>query len=207
MGQSYQVHGAPSNIYNVLSSPSFQYNALFEYLENGRCRKGTMCFSHPGNYFGSVGVQIKNNEGSVNQVLIQSGDLDAGLTLSVNNQTLVPSDRSVQVGSYAVSLPNKFEVLLESDEFNVRIQNSDKFLNQDVSIGSGLMTQIAAYKRAVKSNAANIGELKAALPHGILGQSWSTRTYSNRWKHIEGQLFDYEVADGLMGNEFKYNRF
>lgn len=207
MGQSFQVHGTSGSIYNVLSSPSFQYNALFEYLESGRCRKGTQCFSHPGNYFGSVGVQIKDAEGKTNELLVQSGTVDAGLTLTVNNQTVSALDRPMQIGGYTVSLPNQFGVLFESDQFNIRIQNSDYFLNQDVSIGSGLLAQIGAYKQAAKAGAANAAELKAALPHGILGQTWSTQTYPNRWKHIEGQLFDYEVADGVMGEEFKYNRF
>jgi len=133
--------------------------------------------------------------------------VDVGLTLSVNNQTVAASDRPMQIGGYTVSLPNQFSVLFESDQFNVRIQNSDYFLNQDVSIGSGLLAQIGAYKQAAKAGAANAAELKAALPHGVLGQTWSTQMYANRWKHIEGQLFDYEVADGVMGEEFKYNRF
>jgi len=70
MGQSFQVHGTSGSIYNVLSSSSFQYNALFEYLESGRCRKGTQCFSHPGNYFGAVGVQINDADGKTNELQV-----------------------------------------------------------------------------------------------------------------------------------------
>jgi len=87
------------------------------------------------------------------------------------------------------------------------VQNSDFFLNQDVSIGSGLMRQLAQYKQAVKAGAANAEELKAALPHGVLGQTWNTAVYNNRWKHIEGHLFDYQLADGVFGTEFKFNKF
>jgi len=194
-------------VYNVLSTPNFQYNALFSYLESGKARKGTQAFSHPGNYFGAVGVQIKDATGAQNNIEIVAGAVDAGLTMVINNQTVVPSAHEYTIGAYTVSIPNQFEVLLESEEYNVRIQNSDMFLNQDVSIGSGLMSQIAAYKKAMKNGDANAEELKAALPHGILGQSWNTATYANRWKHIEGQLFDYQVSDGLLGEEFKYNKF
>jgi len=207
MGQSYQVHGTSGQVYNVLSTPSFQYNALFSYLESGKARKGTQAFSHPGNYFGAVGVQIKDATGAQNSIEIVAGPVDAGLTMVVNNQTVLPSAHEYTIGAYTVSIPNQFEVLLESAEYNLRIQNSDMFLNQDVSIGTGLMSQIAAYKKAIKNGDANAAELKAALPHGILGQSWNTATYDNRWKHIEGQLFDYQVADGLMGEEFRYNKF
>jgi len=207
MGQNYQVHGTSGQVYNILSTPNFQYNALFTYLESGKARKGTQPFSHPGNYFGAVGLQIKDAAGVENDVEITAGSVDAGLTVVVNNQTVLPSAHEYTIGAYTVSIPNQFEVLLESTEYNVRIQNSDMFLNQDVSIGTGLMAQIAAYRKALKNGDANAADLKAALPHGILGQSWNPTTYDNRWKHIEGQLFDYQVADGLMGEEFRFNKF
>jgi hypothetical protein len=207
VGQAFQVHGTSGSIYNIMSTPSFQYNALFRYLDAGHARRGTQAFSHPGNYFGNVGVMIKDAAGVTNQVLIQSGAVDAGLTLQINNQTMAVSDHVMNVGDYKVSLPNEFEVLLESDEFNVRVQNSDFFLNQEVSIGSGLMRKISAYKQALRAGDANTAELKAALPHGILGQTWNTVTYDNRWKHIEGHLFEYQLSDGVFGNDFKYNKF
>jgi len=207
MGQSYQVHGVSETVYNVISSPSFQYNALFHYLDSGRARRGTLAFSHPGNYFGSVGVNIKDANGAVQQVQISSGAVNTGLTLQINNRTIAVSAEKFQLGAYTISTPSAFEVELQSQEFNVLVQNSDFFLNQAVSIGSDLMQQISEYKRAVKSGAANVQQLKAVLPHGVLGQTWNTQTYQNRWKHIEGQLFDYQLADGLNGVEFKHNRF
>jgi hypothetical protein len=82
------------------------------------------------------------------------------------------------------------------------------FLNQEVSIGSGLLSRIAEYKKAIKSgNDARASEIIETLPHGILGQTWNTATYSNRWKHIQGQLYDYVINDGILGTEFKYNKF
>jgi len=209
LGQSYQVHGTSETVYNIISTPSLQYNALFQYLNTGKCRKGTQCFSHPGNYFGAVGVQVKDESGAEVEVLIQAGTASAGLVLTINNQTIVPSEKEHLFGAYSISLPSAFEVQLSSTEFNIRVQNSDMFLNQDVSIGTGLMHQVAFYKQAEKraADAAQLEELRNALPHGILGQTWSPKTYSNRWKHIEGHLFDYAVSDGVMGEEFKYNKF
>jgi len=207
MGQDYQVHGTSGQVYNILSTPQFQYNALFSYLQSGTARKGTQAFSHPGNYFGSVCVQIKDSTGVESTIQITAGPVDVGLSMVVNNQTLLPSPELYNVGPYVVSIPTAFEVVLESDEFNLRIQNSDMFLNQDVSIGSELMARLGEYKKAVKNGDEKAEVLKATLPHGILGQSWNSATYANRWKHIEGQLFDYQVADGLMGEEFKFNKF
>jgi hypothetical protein len=208
MGQSYQVHGTSDQVYNILSTPQFQYNALFTFLESGRARKGTAAFSHPGNYFGAVGVQIKDDTGLLNTLLITSGPFDVGLTLIVNNAIRGPSSEGFSIGAYFLTLSNQFEVLMESDEFSIRVQNSDNFLNQDISIGTGLEAKIAMYKRAVKSGEeSKASELKSLLPHGVLGQTWNTVTYNNRWRHIEGHLFDYTLSDGLMGKEFKYNRF
>jgi len=206
IGQSFQVHGLSNMIYNVLSTTSLQYNALFRYLESGKCRKGTACFAHPGNYFGEVGVVFSTSTGSVS-MLVESGPVDTGLTVSING-TVMAVGASATAGIYTISVPTAFETIVESEEFSIRIQNSDLFLNQEVSIGSGLMKQISAYKAVVKSgDAATAEELLAKLPHGILGQTWNAKTYSNRWKHIEGQLFDYQVNDGITGTDFKFNRF
>jgi hypothetical protein len=206
IGQSFQVHGISNMVYNVLSTPSIQYNALFRYLDSGKCRKGTACFAHPGNYFGEVGVTFTASTGPVS-MFVESGSVDTGLTVSINGTVMAVGD-SATAGIYTISIPNAFEAVIDSEEFSIRIQNSDLFLNQDVSIGSGLMKQIAAYKSVVKSgDAAAAEELLAKLPHGILGQTWNAKTYSNRWKHIEGQLFDYQVNDGIMGTDFKFNRF
>jgi len=87
----------------------------------------------------------------------------------------------------------------------MRIQNSDMFLNQDVAIAQSLMKQINQHKRNMRENPEMASS--STLPHGLLGQTWSSKTYANRWKHIEGQLFSYVVNDGLFGSDFEFNRF
>jgi len=69
------------------------------------------------------------------------------------------------------------------------------------------MKSIAEYKSLLKTNSTAAQEIEHTLPHGILGQTWSTRVHSNRWKHIEGQLYDYLLTDGIMGDAFKFNKF
>jgi len=130
--------------------------------------------------------------------------VDIGLEVILNNVTLSVSNSSIHIGGYTISLYNQFEFLLESNDFNIRIANSDYFLNQDVTIGSDLMHQISEYKRAIKQHTAGGKEL---LPHGLLGQTWDNIIYQTRWKYIEGHIFDYVVVDGITGTDFKYNRF
>lgn len=205
--QSFQVHGSADTVYNVISSPSVQYNAYFRYLPSGSCRKGTECFAHPGNYFGSVGISVRDEQDAVHRFIVESGSVADGLRLIYNNQTLPVSAEPIQIGIYSIAHSNQFEVVLESEEFNIKVSNSDMFLNQQVSIGFALMNKISQYKSAVKNgDSARVDELLETLPHGILGQTWNTKTYNNRWKHIQGQLFDY-VTDGVLGTDFKYNKF
>jgi len=141
------------------------------------------------------------------KIKITAGPIESGLTLALNDEKRTASLGSTFiVGNYNVSIVNPFEVVMESDEFNFRIQNSDMFLNQDVSISTGLMKSIQAYKSAVKTGNIDLAEeIKSKLPHGILGQTWNGATYDNRWAHIEGHLFDYTVDD-LLSSKWKYSR-
>lgn len=222
LGQLYQVHGLADMVYNIISSPNLVFNALFTFLDSGVCRRGTPCFSHPGNYFGSVGLLVRDPlSKSVYSVEIHSGPAAIGLTVVVidRNQPTVLVPVAVGVGS---SIPlasgsqlvfvSPFEVRLEGGDFNIRFQNSDHFLNQDISIGTDMASTIQQYK--VGQKRANLGLFEnstptttSLLPHGILGQTWNNQVYANRWKHIEGQLDEYLVADGLIGTRHKYNKF
>lgn len=201
-GQSFQVHGTSGSIYNVISTPALQYNALFTYLESGKCRRGTQCFSHPGNYFGEVGLMIAEGD-NVKRVEVISGDVDTGLTIKIDEVAVPVSAEPIVFGNSTLTFSDAFQFFVDTPEFNFRIQNSDRFLNQDVSIAPALAKEIVEYKKASRQGQTS----SIALPHGILGQTWNTAVYNNRWKHIEGQLFSYVLADGLFGTDFAYNRF
>jgi len=208
LGQSYQVHGVAGQTYNVLSTPHFQYNALFSYLDQGKCRKGTMCFSHPGNYFGQVGLLVRDEQNDIARVKIISGPVDAGMTVFLNDKPLTVSASSISLGDSIITFSTPFEVVIHSPEFSMKLSNSDMFINQDISINNSLLSQIQRFKQASKSgNSTTAEELESVLPHGLLGQTWQYKTYSNRWKFIEGTLFEYATADGVLGVDFKYNRF
>jgi len=207
LGQSYQVHGVSGQVYNILSTPHFQYNALFTFLEQGQCRKGTQCFSHPGNYFGQVGLLFRSPEGAVSVVRVVAGPVDAGLKVFLNDAAVNVSSAVVPVGEASITFANPFDLVVEAPEFSMKLSNSDMFINQDVSINSSLMKDIQEFKHTSKSQHGGLDELKSKLPHGLLGQTWQSKTYANRWKYIEGTLFEYSVSDGLTGTQFKYNRF
>ena len=55
-GQTYQVHGMPNEVFNIVSDTDFNYNSRFVYLTAGACpthpitgrKLDTPCFTHPG---------------------------------------------------------------------------------------------------------------------------------------------------------------
>ena len=218
LGQSYQVHGTASTVYSIISSERLQFNALFTFLTAGQCRQGTECFAHPGNYFGSVGLLIKAEDGSVVKVAVKSGSVTDGMKVTIDGEPLTPSSNRVVIDSVnSLHLTNKFELLVSTRDYTIRLENSDMFINQQVSIQSHLAEAIKAVKSSSDSLAAAAATATAAqsLPHGILGQTWRMMTYSNRWKFIEGDLMDYVISDestasgheSIMSTPAMHNRF
>jgi len=206
VGQSYQIHGVSNTVYNVITAPRFQVNALFTYLESGKCRPGTQCFSHPGNYFGEMGLLIANDAGAVTRVHLQAGPVDTGMRVLINDTELASSNGPVKIGTSVIDLLSPFELNLDTEEFSIRFSNSDMFLNEQVAINTPLLQKIQEYKRAAKSNSTNADDALRFLPHGLLGQTWQSKVYPNRWRYIEGSLFDY-VSSDIFGSSFKHNRF
>jgi len=149
---------------------------------------------------------LRDASAATSTIHVIAGPVKQGMVVKWNNQA-VALHQPITIGVYTFVQESAFEMIVESSEFNLRISNSDMFLNQDVSIGSELMARISQYKRLVKSGDVDgAAAIEAKLPHGILGQTWSPEVYANRWKHIDGQLFDYQL-DSLNSTSFKFSKF
>lgn len=118
-GQSWQMHGIPDTIYNLVTSRSFQLNARFVFLSAGHCPAGWLdCWTHPGTYLGEVGAAInvpggslsaesnaeqseaewEDEEGGSEQlvtIVFTAGSWQRGLQLQVNGQPLVLNNASL----------------------------------------------------------------------------------------------------------------
>jgi hypothetical protein len=193
--QKYQVHGMSDLVYNIISTEDLQVNSLFVYRNSGQCRQGTACYSHPGNYFGELGMLIKDEfTNQITNIQVVSGPVEQGLKVLVNNQLFNMIDQTFKFANTSVKLLNNFELQVESNLFNVVVQNSDMFVNLDVSL-----------LKNFNSNSNSVDD--PMMPHGLLGQTWATKQYNNKWKFIQGDLMQYVVQDGLFGIDFAYNRF
>jgi len=104
LNQKYQIHGSDNTVYNIISSENFQYNALFKFLSEGKCRQGTACFSHPGNYFGEVGLLVKDStSGKISKIRVIAGDVETGLSMEVDGSKSSVGDK-IQIGDYTITL-------------------------------------------------------------------------------------------------------
>jgi len=188
-GQNYQVHGVSGEIYNIVSDPAFQLNARFVFLEQGRCpvingKKAKGCWSHPGSYLGEIGLKTQAGD----KVRIVSGSYEDGFAaVEYNGKPVQMGDTvlfSDNIGS--VSYNSTFVVTLAVDGWIFTYENSDFYVNQQIS-------------------SPPVDQLKS---HGLLGQTWRTKTYPNAIKYIQGEVDDYVIREQeLFGDNFVYNMF
>ena len=195
LGQSFQVHGISGSVYALLSSPSVQVNARFVFLDGGECPPAsiltTQCWSHPGSYLGAVSVQERvAGVEAVQQLVLESGPASKGFSAARLNGRLLTVDERVQVGdSFRVHVESLYRVSVQTSQFSLVLDNSDRFINQQLATLVPLTT------------------LASQRVHGLLGQTHSRRRHSGgAVEHIEGDVDDYTVSD-LLASDCKFDRF
>ena len=192
-GQSYQVHGVDGEVYNLITSAHLQVNSRFVFLDSGKCPivdgvKMRNCWTHPGSYLGSIGIQQRLADGTVEQLAIISGDADTGFASVELNGELMDVEDEYTNDAFSVTYRSAYVVDVITELFSFRFDNSDLYINQQV--------------------VANVA-LSSLTAHGLFGQTHSRRTYPNTAiKYIEGAVDDYVVqSNDLRGNDFVYNLF
>ena len=189
-GQQFQVHGLAGVVYNLISGRWLQVNARFVFLAEGECpfiggvKVEAQCWSHTGSYMGEMSFQAVV-DGERHAALVVAGGARSGCALvQVDGRALSVGDRA-SFGSLSVSRPSSHEVRVHTEQFDLDLTNSDRFLNLAVHV--------------------NV-PLSELTTHGLLGQTHSTDTHHSR--HIEGEVDDYTIADNdIFGSGFMYNQF
>jgi hypothetical protein len=299
-GQEYQVHGVPGHFYSLVSTPSVSVNAEFRFLSSGVCPASlpkAECWTHPGTYVGSVGMQLRVRRNATVRVRVESGSVADGLRVYLNDDLLevdagaidlkrgtqlsaqqmrddvaarqagatqlsasasapiylddgfnansdILSDKMLaqriaaggsaaqsagltrdaqmqrerkkkqRVGlwpsGYYVHMASISQVEVYTPHFRVVLSNSDRFLNQAVSLldlGHFVTAEQLEGDETGASASANASGAGATEPiHGVLGQTVRFRRYSNQWRYIEGSIEDYAV-DGLFDTSSRFNLF
>ena len=203
-GVRYQVHGLSGQVYVVLSDPQLLINARFTFLSTGECPPAavsTLCFSHPGSYFGSLALRSRGGS----RLLLQPGaasegfssiELDGAAVLHLGTPRHSSSQSSrvrSKDGGIHITVLDAWRVDIEAGNYRLRVDSSDRFVN------------IAAI--TVNDWSSMVRELK---PHGLLGQTWRVpdNTAAHKQTPKEGTVDDYvEVDNDLFGYNTMYNRF
>jgi len=184
-GQSFQVHGRPDTLFSLISykQKGFALNSEFVYLADGKCDfNNTVCWSHPGTYFGKVGILLENSV----RVLINSGTHKQGLTVYVDDKRSQPSDNAITTGSSLIHVVDYDRVEIRTADFFITLVNSDMFLNMDVSLLDKELLQQGRIKSANVKDA----------PEGLLGQTWQLKDYTSATgvkRPYKGTTDDYIV--------------
>ena len=188
-GQSFQVHGIDGAVYALVSSVSTQVNARFVFLDSGSCPSAavitTQCWSHPGSYLGAVAIQERVDGHDVQRLVVEAGAHEAGfVSVQLNGRSLAVGD-SASVGQFAVQVLSSHRLVVRTRELQLTLDNSDRFINQQVEALVGLTRMTA---------------------HGLLGQTHRAVQHKSALRHIEGDVDEYVVSD-LLAHDFHYDRF
>ena len=191
LGQSFQVHGLDGAVYALISEPAMQLNARFRFLTGPRpCPvmpstglRCAACWSHDGSYLSELGMLVAATGEAVGAV---AGGASAGFTsVTVNGQQLAVGDSTP---SRSITRLSTHELVLRAGSFVVEVESVDGFVNLRSVTTTVPRSQLAS--------------------HGLLGQTWSSRTHQSTLRVIEGEVDDYVLADGtLFGTSFLYNRY
>ena len=216
-GQSFQVHGIDGAVYNLLSERSLSINGRFVFLDNGECpvlstgvRVSTNCWSHPGSYFGALSFVT----GAGDKVVMQAGGAQVGIAAIAINGVAVDLNAAVAAASgsplpgtssqLSVTVVNSHSVVIASGNYELTIDNSDRFLNL-ASVRVINWTQLVSVDQ----------------PHGLLGQTWTASSRRNMVKAkqagrssmtatevLQGDVDDYVISsEDLLDSDFPYSRF
>jgi len=213
-GERYQVHGIADTVYNIISDHLIQINAQFVFINSGQCpiinqRKATNCFSHPGSYFGTLGIQTIQGD----QLLIQAGNHQQGFKqIQLNQRNILMKNSHVDSqwihgmndeihSGLSVKLHNSHQLSVLTGLYNLTIENSDGFVNL-------LRIEVLDWELLIHQ----------IQSHGLLGQTWksseelemsqsSSISQKKNSRHYVGEVDDYVVVDGIFGTAFLYNKF
>jgi len=228
-GQNFQFHGMADEVFNLISTPTFQMNGNFKYLSSGKCDYNeTVCYTHPGTYVDQIGFVIGDVE-----VKAVAGAHELGLRLWMNDveikhaQTAIQNkiifsywNSSEQIGSVQFNQKTKFTI--DVPQFTIEVTNSDYFFNLEVSLKDASVLRSGSKKSKINKTflcsssgmksserlAIVEDEMSKHYPrvpiHGLIGQTWRNAVICDHaWV---GDASDY-VTSSLFAYDSAFNYY
>jgi len=229
-GQSFQVHGIPNSIFNLVSSPTFQLNSRFAYLSSGVCNyNNTVCWSHPGTYLDQLGFNFGKTSSRLKVVagpheigmraFLGDVEMEAGksaVTVSTftvpfldnNNSTYNVVSSKLTPSTTLIQFLSKDQLLVQNADWVIRVTNSDEFFNLDINfLQNDVLIVGSESKEIINSNVDDSSTFPKIPLHGFVGQTWKNVEYKSK-RLFEGEPLDYELSSGdLFGTDFVFNQF
>ena len=211
-GQRFQVHGLHGAVYALITSPTSALNARFLFLDGPRAcpvlpstvRRPTACWSHAGSYLHELGAVVRQGDGSRSpqriRIRVVAGSAAEGFALVAVDGVAVAVAVGAE-GGHLVTRHSTHELTLHLPPFHVDVENIDGFVN---------LRAVSLFPNW------QLPEAAEARPHGLLGQTWSSRQRAgSRFPHIEGDVDDYlliaddtnDPTSDLFATAFLYSRF
>jgi len=129
--------------------------------------------------------QIVN--GKLHAALLTAGSAKKGFSMVQVDGKVIKVGDKVQFGTFSIEVKSTHSVTVNTDNYEFDLSNSDMFINQ-----------------ALRSKVA----LSKLSSHGLIGQTHSSKTYSNALRYVEGEVDDYVIADNdIFGDDFLFNKF
>jgi len=226
-GQNFQFHGMADEVFNLISTPTFQMNGNFKYLSSGKCDYNeTVCYTHPGTYIDQIGftigdVRVKAVAGShPNGLRLWMNDVEVFQTSVQNKIIFAYWNSSEQSGSVQFSEQSKFTI--DVPQFAIEVTNSDYFFNLEVALKDASILRSGSKKTnshkpflcsssGMKSSerlAIVEDEMAKHYPrvpiHGLIGQTWRNAVICNHaWV---GDASDY-VTSSLFSHDSAFNYY
>lgn len=179
-GSELLFTGWPNGTFNMFSQKSYQINALLKKFPH---------VDEVKTWIGELGIQI-----GVSDKIFITGAGKGKITVSVNGkavQELGPKVNLLSSGSYV-----RYKKREEGEGEEVVIKTPDMMIQVELIRWSFMFS--------IPQVSLNLGDV-----HGVLGQSYvdMVAKVPTKLQSLEGADGDYYVADGIWGNEFKFNKF
>ena len=207
--RSFQVHGVPGAVFNVLTAPELQLNSLFKFIDHGEAMSAaemnkarrlsfarlpaTQPWSHPGTYLSQVGLKL----GALELVIV-AGPYTAGVasvTVRGENSKQLAIGDSVSWCDSSLTWVDASHVKVQTPLLTFTIVNADGFFNLD----QARLLSTKAHSQL----------------DGLLGQSADPQWAAGKGREWEEHmLMDYLVIEEekpaqelLLSNEFRANKY
>lgn len=200
-GQQFQVYGISNSIYNLISSPTFQLNAGFSYIDNVVCgRNETDCSGpHAGYYLSVMGFRVGTHKV---QVSLENGLLVVDLDdrrFAIRENVITFDDKTS-----TMKLTKSNELIISSNTFRISITSDGSFLSMNAALlASDWLSQGAQQIHVYKDHNNPYPQVPC---HGLLGQTWKNAVYPGG-ASIEGRTVDYLVHDDLFGTAYRFSYY